>query len=502
MTWKQLLTPSSVPWTPHPYQKKGVKFLIERDAAALFLDPGLGKTSIVLAALKILKKKGFIRKTWIVAPLRVCHSVWPVELKKWADFHGLSMIVLHGTNKDERINEDADIYVVNYDGLKWLIPTKTKRLFTNGEERFIEVTDEKEFKKRFPDVDVIVFDELSRMKHVDTNRFKLLKPLLPLFKRRWGLTGSPVANGLLDLFGQCYTLDLGKALSPFITHYRANYFFRLPNDVFTWRPIPGAEDKIFIRLKNLALRMAAEDYIKMPQVIVKDIFVDLPDAARSVYEDMENDLLTVIDDKTFTAVNAGVASMKCRQIVNGAIYRDDALAVPLLRPKIGKREWVEIHDQKIEALLNLIAELNGRPLFIAYEFKHDLARLLKALGKNTPNLGSGVSTNVFKEIERKWNNGEIPVLLGHPQSVAHGLNLQHSGGYICWFSLTWNYELYDQFNRRVIRQGNESGHVFVYHIIARNTIDRVVYYALQHKHQFQQRLFTALKEMSHGRKKG
>ena len=488
MTNHQLFPVSSKPWTPHAYQKKAVKFLLEHAASALFLDPGLGKTSITLAAIKLLKQRKLIDKVLLVAPLRVCHAVWPKELQKWTDFNGLRAVVLHGPNKDELLKQDADIYIVNPEGLEWLTQAQVVR--TPSGKVSVSV-DLKRWKKL--GFDTLVIDELTKFKNTNSVRFKMAKLVLGTFGRRWGLTGSPASNGLMDLFGQCYMLDQGRSLGPFITHYR-NTYFNPGYDGFSWVLKEGAEQLIYERLAPLALRMAAEDYIDMPQLVNNIVRVDLPQKAREVYDALEDHLIAQIEERKVRASNAGVASMKCRQVANGGVYLDPEVEALVKLPK-GKREWVDLHDVKAEAVADLVEELQGSPVLIAYDFGHDLNRLLDKLGKDTPYIGGGVNTARSNELEAAWNRGELPVLLGHPQSIGHGLNLQESGYHVIWYSLTWDYELYDQFIRRVWRQGNNSRRVFVHHIVAANTIDEVIYQVLQHKGRGQQALFEGLKKL-------
>lgn len=474
------------PWTPHKYQKKAVKFLLEHAAAALFLDPGLGKTSITLAALKFLKDRGLFTKALLLAPLRVCHSTWPRELEKWSDFAGLKAVVVHGTKKDELIEEEADIVITNYESLPWLLGAEKAESVT-GKKRL--VVDMKLWKSR--GFDALIIDELSKFKDSGTARFKALKQVLHTFGRRWGLTGSPSPNGLLDLFGQMYVLDQGRSLGQFVTHYRSKFF--TPSwDGYSWDLNPGAEQAIYKRIKPLALTMSAADYLEMPKLIENDVRVTLPAEARRVYDELESELYSEIQGKTVVAVNAASASTKCRQVANGAVYVDPDVLKLVRKPK-SDRKWVELHDAKLDAVESIVEELQGEPVLIAYDFEHDLVRLKERFGKNTPHIGGGVTPKKSAEIEKAWNAGEVPILIGHPASVAHGLNLQGAGRHVIWHSLTWNFELYDQFIRRVYRQGQKSKRVFVHHILADETIDVDILAALKSKDHGQRALFDALK---------
>lgn len=489
MTQMSLFSQSPVPWKPHTYQKKAVKFLLEHAAAALFLDPGLGKTSITLAAVKLLKQKKLLNKVLLIAPLRVCHSVWPREIDKWEDFGQLKVVVLHGPNKDELLKQDADIYVINPEGLDWLLQVKKSK--TPSGKTKVDV-DLRRWKAL--GFDTLVIDELSKFKHTTTNRFKSLKLVLHTFSRRWGLTGSPASNGLLDLFGQCFILDQGRTLGPYISHYRMQYF--LPShDGFSWNIREGAEQEIYERLNPLALRMAADDYLDMPVLIENNIRVDLSESVRRVYDQLEDDLIAKIDSKVVVASTAAAASIKCRQVANGGIYLDPDVEKLIKLPKT-KREWVNLHTEKVDALADLIEELQGSPILVAYDFAHDLDRLQERLGKEVPYIGGGVSAKRSAELEREWNAGKLPVLLGHPQAMAHGLNLQEVGHHVAWHSMTWDFELYDQFIRRVLRQGNKSKKVFVHHIMARGTVDEAMLAAVKSKKKGQNALFDALKKLS------
>lgn len=450
-----------IDWKPKNYMKRAVKFLLENSCGGLWLDPGLGKTSISLAAIKIFLKKKILKCVLIIAPLRVCYSVWPKEIKKWNDFGDLSISILHGKNKDKALDTDADIYVINPEGLPWLL--KDKR-----------------FKKKFKGQGLFV-DESSKFKHTNTKRFKLLRPNLSLFSRRYPLTGSLAPNGLLDIFGQVYIIDLGESLGKFVTHYRSKYFYPTGFGGYTWKLQQGADKLIHKAIKPLGLRLAAEDYLELPQLIINDIYVDLDERAREIYDEMEEDLIAAVARKEIIASTAAVASNKCSQIANGGVYDAD-----------GKTHHV--HSLKAEVVEELVGELNGSPALIAYEFGHDLDRLRLVLGKDVPYIGGGVSAKRSTALEVSWNRGELPVLLGQPASIAHGLNIQEAGNHVVWHSLTWDFENYDQFIKRVLRQGNLHKKVFVHRIIARNTVDEVKIMALNNKQRTQKDLFDALKD--------
>ena len=484
-----------VAWEPVPYMKKAVRFLLEHANAGLVLSPGGRKTSCTLAALKILFDKKAIRKVLIVAPKRPCYTVWPAEIEKWADFNHLTYEILHGPQKDAALKCEAQIYLINPDGLEWLIKAvklkyqaKYQNKFTGQPgvtERTKVSVDVKAFKSL--GFDVLVLDELHLFKHRNSQRFKLLKEVLHTFGRRWGLTGSPAANGLMDLFGQCYVLDLGHALGQYITHFRRDFFFPEPNGV-DWTLQPGAEERIYEHVSPLMLRLETDALQQLPQMVFDNIVVDLPAKVRTVYDDLEKDFLAVIQDHIIVAANAAAASTKLRQVACGGIYHTDPLVVGKAAPK---RSWTNLHDEKTNALLELVEGLQGSPLLVAYDFDHDLDRLRKAFPKAV--FACDVPDAKFRLMEDRWNSGEIETLFGHPQSIGLGLNLQGRGNHVCWHSPIWDYTLYDQFNRRVLRSGNKHEAVFIHHLVARNTLeDMVIIPTLRVKEKTQNALFGAL----------
>lgn len=448
----------SEPYRPHAYQKRAVKYVISMPCLAVLLDPGLGKTSIMLAAFKLLRKLGMVKRMLVIAPLRPMQLTWPKEAAKWTEFEDLKVAVLHGPHKLERLQSDADIYLINPEGLAWFSTAAAKLI----RDRYF---------------DILTIDESTRFKHTNTQRFKLLKPLLPCFSRRYILTGSFAPNGLLDLFGQIYILDLGSSLGTYITHYRLSYFDQRG---YEWVPRKGAADLIYEKLRPLSLRMEAKDYLDLPPLVFNTVEVELPVDAFKIYRQMETQLLTAVHEDIISAVNVGVATMKCRQIANGGIYHEDG------------KTWSHIHTAKVDAVEDLIAELNGQPALVSYEYAHDLERLKDRLGKNTPHIGGGVTATRFKEIEEAWNRGAIPVLLAQPQSVAHGLNLQGTSAAIINASQTWDLEVKQQFIQRVWRQGQKT-RVVCHEVVAKNTIDEVMVKVLSEKSRTQTSLLDALK---------
>ena len=449
-------------WNPHQYQQNAVKFLVENGSGQLWLDPGLGKTSITLEAIKILKAANAVNKVLILAPLRPCYAVWPDEIQKWDNFNGMSISVLHGPTKDKKLHDNSLIHVINFEGLQWL-STTLRRLGI-----------------KMP-YDMLVVDEISYLKNTRTQRFKALSPMLDQFKRRFGLTGSPAPNSLMDIFGPQLVIDRGATFGKYITHFRTNYFYPTGYGGYTWQIQAGAEEKIHEALANKVLRMSAQDYLDLPELIYNRVYVHLPEKAMKLYKDLEDKLLIDIENGQVTAMNAAVAVGKCQQIANGAIYLDGE-----------ERETQEVHDEKLTAVADIVEELSGQPCIIGYHFKHDLERLQK-LFPDAPVIGSGVSGDKMTGIINRWNMGHTPVLLAHPQSAGHGLNLQGAGHAVIWFSNTWSLEIFEQFIRRLWRQGQRNN-IVVHQIIAKKTIDEAIVAAINSKDKTQQSLMLAIKE--------
>jgi hypothetical protein len=465
-------------WVPRPHDRLAVTWLVKHAAAGLLLDPGMGKTSIFCHAFLALQKAKAVRRALVVAPLRPAQLVWTQEpggeLARWASLAGLKVALLHGTKKDQRLGHDADLYVINYDGLKWLVEG-------GGLEHLV----------RTMGVDLLCLDELSKLKDIGTRRFKLLKPWLPRFRRRVGLTGTPASNGLLGLFGQAFALDLGRALGPFVTHYRSTYFHSPTR--YVWHPYKDSLRLILRELKPLMLSIRAEDAagLELPAQLTHDVWVDLPVAARRTYDELRRDLCVLLDEDTVaTAGSAAILSGKLRQVASGGLYVHPPLVPGEPAPPRATRQ---LHDAKTEALLELVEELQGQPLLVAYEFQHDLDRLRAALGDDVPTLGGGATLKQAQDLVARWNRGELPVLLAHPAAMGHGLNLQGGGSHVCWYSLTWDLDLYEQLNRRLRRPGNRASTVVVHRLLARGTVDELISGLLARKRLTQEELLDGLR---------
>lgn len=464
-------------WIPHNYQLTATSFQICNPYSGLFLDPGLGKTSITLAVIKILLGCGVLRGALVVAPLRVTYSVWPREIEKWANFNNLTYHVLHENDGQAALwTTKADIFIINPEGLPWLL----EALLSMYKQR-----------KQIP-FDGLWIDESTKFKnHKAKTRFDTIVTMLPIFKHRHIMTGTPAPKSLLDLWSQIYILDEGKTLKTSFYHYRNKYFESHDWDAYSYHIKDGAADLIHKAIAPLVLEMAAKDYLDIPELVYNDIYIDLPEKAMKHYKRMEREFFIELDNKSATAKTTASKSMKCHQIANGKVYEDTPETEEEMF--LYTREAIPVHKAKVEALVDLIDELNGKPLFIAYWYNHDLDALRNALGADLPYIGKGVNQKQAARLEDDWNAGVLPVLAGHPASVAHGLNLQESGNDICWFSLTWNLEEYIQFIARIWRQGVSGNQVRVHHLIARHTVDEAMLSRLGEKAEQQQDLRDAIR---------
>ena len=407
--------------------------MISRGAAGLLWDPGLGKSRATLHAYNILKRQGFVKAALLIAPLQVIYNVWPAEVEKWN--MPIKLALMHGNDKDEQLESDADIYLINPNGLPWL-----KRRLKGHQAPF----------------DMLVIDQSSQFKNGQTQRFKIIRKLLERFKRKYILTGSPAPNGLLDLWSQAFILDGGQALEPYISHYRAQYFYPTGWNGYQWALNKGAEKTIYKKLKPLVQRLDAKDYLDLPPLIVPDpIELTLDEDARQFYDTLEANLIASLGDEEVTAASAAVVINKLRQVTSGAVYFNELDQDPNLAYKPargGTRQYGVVHNVKIEAIVNRLEELEGKPTLVAYEFRHELVRLLEAMPEGTPFIGGGAEPKAVQSIVARWNRGEIPILLGQPSSMAHGLNLQGAGRAIIWATLPWNLEHYEQLIRRIWRR--------------------------------------------------
>ncbi|WP_444707342.1 SNF2-related protein [Megasphaera elsdenii] len=438
---------------PHDYQKYAIEYIKSHPITALFLDMGLGKTVTTLTAIRDLMYDTFeVRRVLVVAPLRVARDTWPEEIRKWDHLKDLTCSVVVGTVAERRraLQKEADIYIVNRENLAWLY--QNSRL----------------------DFDMVVLDELSSFKNAKSKRFKAMKAMRPEVKRIVGLTGTPSGNGLMDLWAEFRLLDMGERLGKYISQYRSLYFKpdkRNGMVVFSYKPLPGAEEAIYHQIADITVSMKATDYLEMPELVSVAKEVTLSEKEKKRYDELKKSLVLELPGGEVTAANAASLTMKLSQMANGAIYTDE-------------KSVVSIHDRKLDALEDLVESANGRPVLVAYWFKHDKDRIQKRM-----------QARELKEPQdfADWNAGKIPVALIHPASAGHGLNLQQGGSILIWFGLTWSLELYQQTNARLWRQGQQSHTVIVQHIIAKGTIDERILKVLEHKDGTQAALIDAVK---------
>lgn len=447
-------------YEPHEYQSFATEYIKNHPISALLVDMGLGKTVITLTALLDLLFDSFlIHKVLVVAPLRVGLISWPDELVKWDHLHFLKSSIVIGSEIERlrALKAKADIYIINRENLEWLVERSGNKF----------------------DFDVMVIDELSSFKNAKSKRHKALMMVRPYVKRIIGLTGTPAANGLMDLFAEFKCLDCGSRLGRFITRYRTEYFLPVKTNgmvVFSYKPQVGAEERIYKKISDITISMKAIDHLKMPSLVDVEHAVELSDSEKAFYEELQDEMIAEIKDKEITSANAAVLTGKLLQVANGAIYSDGG-------------EVVGVHERKLDALEDIIEGANGKPLLVAYWFKHDLERIKKRLDK----LGTKYGILDQPEMIRKWNARELEVGLVHPASAGHGLNLQTGGNTIVWYGLTWSLELYQQTIARIYRQGQKEKTVVVIHIVSKGTMDETVLKALKRKNATQSRLIDAVK---------
>lgn len=440
-------------YTPHAYQRYAAQFILDHPAAAIFLDCGLGKTVITLTAIRELLHDSFaVRRVLIIAPLRVARDTWPAEIRKWDHLSDLTYAVAVGNTAKRlaALRQKAEITIINRENVDWLITNNTF------------------------DFDMVVLDELSSFKSHRTQRFKALMKVRPMVSRIVGLTGTPSSNGLMDLWAEFRLLDMGKRLGRFLTHYRERYFLpdkRNAQMVFTYKPRPGAEEEIYHAISDITISMKSGDYLELPKCLTNVVRVEMNERERRIYERLKKDMAAEIDGKEIDAMNAAALSGKLLQMGNGAVYDGEGRAVHL-------------HDRKLDALEDLVESANGRPVLIAYWFRHDLERIRGRFPGARELRQEGDIAD--------WNAGRISIGLIHPASAGHGLNLQDGGSMLIWFSLAWSLELNQQTNARLWRQGQKHT-VTIHYLVMKNSIDESVMAALSRKDKVQEALMSAVK---------
>lgn len=447
-------------YNPHSYQKCATEFICSNAIACLLLDMGLGKTAITLSALNDLLFDSFeAHRVLVIGPLRVARDTWPEELGKWEHLKELRYSLAIGTEMERKaaLMRKADIYIINRENIQWLV-----------EESGLPF-----------DYDTVVIDELSSFKRHQSKRFRALMIVRPRVRRIVGLTGTPTSNGLMDLWAEFRLLDMGKRLGRFIGQYRNDYFSpdkRNGQTIFSYKLLPNAEGQIYSRIADITISMKAIDHLQMPELISTECPVRLSESERKRYNELKRDLVLQLPEGQVTAANAAALSGKLSQMANGAVYAEDG-------------SIINIHDRKLDALEDLVEAANGKPILVAYWFRHDLERISDRLHK----LRLPFSRLDTTESIQRWNSGELPIALIHPASAGHGLNLQAGGSTLIWFGLTWSLELYQQTNARLWRQGQKSQTVVVQYIIAKDTIDERILKALSEKDNAQSALIDAVK---------
>lgn len=428
-------------------------FILEHERCALLLDMGLGKTISTLMAIEdLIYNRMEISKVLVIAPIRVAKSTWPSEIEKWDEIKHLRYSIVVGTpaQRQAALEADADIYIINRENIVWLVENHTWNY------------------------DMCVIDELSSFKNHQSKRFKALRKYIGRCGRVVGLTGTPAPNGLMDLWSQIYLLDQGERLGKTISQYRSRYF--KPGRcngyiVYDYIPLHSAENEIYKRISDICISMNKEDYLELPDKISRNIEIELDPKELRFYKKIEKE--AIIELKADDAVLAGNAAAVCnklQQIANGAVYTE-------------KHEVVTVHDHKLDALEDLIEAANGQPVIVFYQFRHDRERIMQRFQTEELNGDEDI---------KKWNRGEIPVLIAHPSSIGHGLNLQSGGHIIIWFGQTWSLELYLQANDRLCRPGQDKA-VLIYHIVAKDTIDQRILRATEKKEKTQDALMDYVK---------
>ena len=443
----------------HQYQRYSVQHILDNTHCALFLDMGLGKTVSTLTAIEHLMYTELeVSRVLVVAPKRVAESVWHKEARKWAHLTHLTFSIITGTPTQRRTayRTKADVHLVSRDNIAWLI---------------------QEFHGKMP-YDMLVIDELSSFKSHKAVRFKTLRKAQPSFDRVVGLTGTPSPNGLIDLWAQLYLLDRGQRLGRTLTEYRNNYFKpgqRNGAIVYNYKPLKGTNDEIHAKIKDICVSMKSEDYLELPGTQRNLIELEFTDAQKAKYEEFErSQVLRLFEDKDeITAVNAAALSNKLLQYANGAVYDED-------------RNVHAVHEVKLDAAEEIVESANGKPVLIAWAYQHDRDRLKKKLSKYKPR-----ELKTDQDID-DWNAGKIPVLLMHPASGGHGLNLQAGGNTMVWYGHTWSLELYQQLNKRLDRQG-QTNKVIMHLLVMKGTVDEDVLRALENKTATQDGLMNAVK---------
>lgn len=448
---------------PYEYQQRAIDFVLDNPSCGLLLDMGLGKSVITLTAAQRLIDDAEANTVLVVAPKKVAETTWSTEAAKWDHLRDLKVVKVLGTEKKRKaaLATKADVYVISRDNFVWLVG------YYSGKLPF----------------DVLVIDELTSFKNSTSQRFKAMRIARPSVKRAIGLTGTPSPNGLVDLWAQLYCLDMGERLGKSVTRYKEQYFeqYRRNNIVVRCDVKKGCEDVIRQKIEDICLSMQAKDYLQLPGLIAHDVKIPLPDKVKEQYDAFEREKVLEFLEQHDTerpnilANSAAGLMNKLSQFANGAVYDDDRMAH-------------DIHDEKLDALSEIVEGANGNSVLVFYQYKHDIPRIVKKL--------KGYKVAVYEGEQQliDWNAGKIDVLLAHPASTAYGLNMQQGGHYIVWFGTGWNLELYQQANARLHRQGQRHP-VMVYRLMCAGTVDERAAAALENKKGAQQNLLDSLNHL-------
>ena len=449
-------------FTPHEYQKFCIQKILDIKKVGIWQDMGLGKTVTTLTAVKELKYNRFqVCKVLVIAPKKVAEGTWTKEAAKWDHTKMLRVSPVLGSQakRIRALNTPADLYVINRENVCWLVDY---------------------YRNAWP-FDMVVIDESSSFKSHSAKRFKALAGISSRISRMVELTGTPSPNGLADLWSQVYLLDGGERLGKRYSQFRERYF--QPDKrgadgmIYSYEAKPGTEESILAKISDICISMKAEDYLELPDLTYHEVPVELDKKSWKAYQDLERKMILELpeDDELISVTSAAALSNKLLQLANGAVYDED-------------RQVHEVHDCKIEAFLELVESLQGKPVLVFYNYQHDRERILKALAKSELRIRELKTT----QDEDDWNAGRIDILLTHPASSAYGLNLQQGGNHVIWFGLTWNYELYTQANKRLHRQG-QVNKVIIHHLVSTGTRDEDVMAALRRKDDVQNWVMESLK---------
>ncbi|MBO6507321.1 MAG: DEAD/DEAH box helicase [Roseibium sp.] len=455
----------------HDYQERAARFITDNKSCALWVDMGLGKTVTVLTAVSDLIDSFEASRVLVIAPLRVALNIWPSEVAQWDHTKHLNVRVINGRADRRRgilLTDRTEIHVISRDLVQWLVG----ELYTNRNNYPKHMTVGAVDGHPWP-YDMVVIDEVSSFKSPSTKRFKSLRKMLPYIDRLVELTGTPASNGLLDVWSQVFLLDRGERLGKTYSSYRNTYFVSDFHG-YNWTLKKSADQKIYEKLDDLCLTLTAEDYLELPDRVDNTVNVDLPKVPRAQYEQLERDFLAEVGDDVVEVLHAAALTNKLLQFANGAIYTDE------------EKNWSTVHSAKLDALGEIVDEAAGRPLLVAYNYQTDAIRIRERFPH-------AVLLDKDPATIARWNRGEVPMLLAHPASAGHGLNLQHGGDTIVWYGLNWSLELYQQFNARLHRQGQKRP-VIVHHLVVKDTVDETVMSALAGKDITQRALLNALKE--------